>query len=55
MGTFFAYNDKQQRDALPRVKIVLKLRRQGYTFKVIGELLGVTPQRAHQLHAKGLR
>ena len=44
------YNQRQHKAALPRAIRVFKLRVQKKTWKEIGILLGVSPQRAQQIH-----
>jgi len=51
MGTSPARKEDTQRDRAE----VMRLRRQGNTFEAIGEQLGVTRQRAHQIYWQALK
>ena len=49
------FNQRLQDEARARVQRVLRLREAGETWKTIGDLLGITRQRAQQLAAREAR
>lgn len=55
MGDAGEYNRKLLEEAIPRAERVAKLRAAGETWAAIGTLLGVTAQRAQQIHARHLK
>ncbi|WP_214317567.1 sigma factor-like helix-turn-helix DNA-binding protein [Nonomuraea sediminis] len=49
------WSPAQKEDAARQAAEVIHLRRRGETFEAIGEQLGVTRQRAHQIYSKALK
>jgi hypothetical protein len=49
------FNQRLQDEAQARVQRVLRLRAAGETWRAIGDLLGITRQRAQQLAAREAR
>ncbi len=47
------HNRKLKRAAKPRIRRILKLRASGKTWQAIGDMMGITKQRAQALAAKG--
>lgn len=46
---------EQREDSARQAAEVMRLRRRGQTFEAIGEQLGVTRQRAHQIYTRALK
>jgi transposase len=46
------YNERLKADALTRIRAVADLRRRGMTYREIGEVYGISRQRAEQLYSR---
>lgn len=46
------HNERLHRESLPQARRAASLRRNGITWEEVGEIMGITRQRAQQLAAK---